>query len=138
MKLHLNGFVTTEDGMSALSPTLPKTWWGVECIARSVEKFAGEHGWVRNYIDGLGGTKTILHNANLRIYATDKECSLEEAENCLIRTLYGDMTTDIALEGYSEYTITGYCLEDFSIGGHDLEQELISYMGKYIHFILEV
>ena len=139
MRLHLNGFVTSDDGMIALTKEEQKKWWnGDKPIAESVQDFAREHGWVRDYSDGLGGTKTLLYGANIRIYVTDKECSLEEAESCLIETLCGDVMTDIALEGYSEYTITGYCLEDFSIGGHDLEQVLTSYIGKYIHFILEV
>ena len=39
-------------------------------------------------------------------------------------------------EGYSEYTITGMCLEDFSIGGHSLNYELNTNLDKYIHIII--
>lgn len=73
-----------------------------------------------------------------RIYFTDKECTLDEAvESLIMHTFSGEVKTDIALCGYSKYTITGYSVEDFSIGGHNLEYELGNHIGEYIHFILE-
>jgi hypothetical protein len=64
--------------------------------------------------------------------------TIDEAMESLLYSIYGELKTDIALVGYSEYTITGYSLEDFSIGGHNLDYELSDKIDNYVHFILEV
>lgn len=80
-----------------------------------IEKFAKDNGYYQEHED----------NCNLRIYFTNKKCLLEEARQALDKRLYkGDKRTKVDCEGCSEYTITGLSLDDFSIGVHDLEQEL--------------
>lgn len=90
-----------------------------------------------NTNNGLGSTKTIIPNCSIRIYITDAECSEDEAMCALLDKFEGECTTEISLEGYSEYTITGYSVDDFSIGGHNLEHELSNHEGKYMIFIIE-
>lgn len=133
-ELHLHGWLTRDyDGLPALKEDMDK--FDEEVIPSSIQSFA-DMKW--DYDEStLGGTKSIIPNANLRMYVCDKKCSLDEAVESLLVKLYGDIETHIALVGYSEWTITGYDCEKFTIGGHDLDAELGTYMGKYIHLVLE-
>ena len=49
----------------------------------------------------------------------------------------GDIKTKIDYCGYSEWTITGLDLDEFSIGGHELTQEFKPHYGQYMHLIIE-
>lgn len=130
MQLVLNGWLKKDyDGMPAI------IYNGfIESIPRLIQNKT-------KYTDideeGLGEYYTNLPNCNMRIYYTDKECTQEEAECALVDKLEGGLEVDIALEGYSEYTITGYCLEKFTIGGHDLESEILNHIGEYCWIIME-
>ena len=48
----------------------------------------------------------------------------------------GNLLTQGHYVGYSEYTITGFNVDDLIICGHNLDYELKQHIGKYIHFIL--
>jgi len=136
--LHINGWLgINSDSAISVSEEKNANSWDMECIAKKVMNFADTYAYHREYRQGLGGEKAYIEDVNLRIYVTDKECTLEEAECALVDKLEGGVEVDIALEGYSEYTITGYSVEDFSIGNHNLEYELREYLGKYIHFVME-
>jgi hypothetical protein len=80
---------------------------------------------------GLGEKLTVIPNCSLSIWYTEDECSFEEAQEALLNKLDGCLTVHTAFLGYSEYTITGLALDEFSIGGHDLERELKDHMGEY-------
>lgn len=134
--LHIKGYLGYDDDIPIVKEK-ESSYYG-ESIPRMIEDFARHSGFVEDYETGLGGTKSYIPNTNMRLYVGNKECSLDEIVIELVNTLFGNLSTNVSLEGYSEWTITGYCLEDFSIGGHDLDQELRSYDGKYIHLILEV
>lgn len=126
MELFLDGYITKDyDGHPALSET--KDGYRTSSIPNAIqEKF--------NYINldrGLGEKLTTILNCNLSIYYTEDICTFEEAQEALLNELYGDMFVHTAYVGYSEYTITGLDLEDFVIGGHDLEQEFESHMDEY-------
>lgn len=86
---------------------------------------------------GLGGKYTYVKDVSMRIYYTEEECSLEEAEASVVDRLYGSMEVDVRYVGYSEYTITGLELETFTIGGHNLERELESHIGDYCWIVIE-
>jgi hypothetical protein len=133
-ELHIKGWLGTDyDGMVATSESKDNSSWDSKAIIKQVESFAEENG-----MTGIGGRKSYIEDVSLRIYFTDKECTLDEAvESLLMFQFSGEVKTDIALRGYSEYTITGYSVEDFSIGGHDLEYEMSNHIGEYINFILE-
>ena len=91
------------------------------------------------YTDGGFGEKFInLPKVNLRIYATDKESTIDEAMISVLDALEGSMECEASYYGYSEYTIEGLNIDKFCIGGHDLWKELKSYRGKYIHFVLDI
>lgn len=137
-KLYINGWVRTNyDGIISTTDKEQYSSWEVHSIPDAVESFAEENGVTREIQDGLGGTKSYIWDSNIYIYFTDKKSTFEEAQGSLICELYGDVETDIRLTGYSEYTITGCYLEEFTIGGHDLEAEISSHIGEYMHFVLE-
>lgn len=77
-------------------------------------------------------------NIQLRYYISDTKInSKEEIEEKYLEKILGSI--DIAVEniGYSEYTITGYSTENFTLGGHNLEKIFSNYIGKYVCIIVE-
>lgn len=90
-----------------------------------------------------------IHNKNaiMRVYVTDKECDIDDAMTYIVARLYGEVFVVAKLYGQvfadirnaecSEWGITGFDVEEFRIGGHDLNAELDRYIGQYIHFVLE-
>jgi hypothetical protein len=80
----------------------------------------------------------VVPNVFFRFYASDGKKSLEEVqETHLIQSLGGNMDILTVLVGYSEYTITGCNIENFTIGNHDMEEILNGYIGKYIHILID-
>lgn len=143
-ELYLKGYICRDsENIIALSDRNPNeyeySWerYG-ESIIDSIERFADEYGMTGRYSKGLGGRKAYIEDCNIRAYFTDTECELEEAMLTLDVLMYGgDIKTNVAWCGYSEWTITGLDLEEFSIGGHDLEWEFSSNYGRYCHLIIE-
>lgn len=139
-ELHLEGYITTNyDEIISLTPDLSSKS-KEESIIDSIEGFAEIKGTFYEHDDGLGGRISCIENCNLRIYYTSKKCTLEEAMQAMDVTMYGNdgtITTRVDWVGYSEYTITGLYLEDFSIGGHDLEDELIDHYKQYAHILID-
>lgn len=142
-ELHLKGFLCTDcDGIIALREKSEEecAYWERygKPITESIEHFADEYGMTGEHHKGLGGIKAYIDDCNLRAYFTDKECELEEAMMALDVLIYGgDVKTRVDRIGYSEWTITGLDLVEFSIGGHDLSTELKSHLGDYCHLIIE-
>lgn len=115
-------------------------WFGnkADSIIDTIESFAMEYGLYGKHHKGLGGRQSYIENCNLRIYFTDAKCELEDAMMAMDSIMYGGtIKTKVNYCGYSEYTITGLDLEEFTIGGHDLESELRSHFGEYMHMIIE-
>lgn len=143
-ELHIKGWITEdEDGIIAIADNNPNereySWerYG-ESIIRKIENFADEYGICGEHHKGLGGRKAYIDDCNLRVYFTDKECEIEEAMLALdVFTYGGDIKTRIDRCGYSEYTIEGLDLIEFSIGGHNLDGEFRSHYGEYCHIIIE-
>ena len=87
--------------------------------------------------DDLGGRRAVIQNVNLRMWFSDRECTLEEAQmnfECFIET--GELLTEGYFIGYSEWTISGFVVDKLLIGGHDLDMELNDHIGQYAHLIL--
>jgi hypothetical protein len=137
-ELHLKGYIGNDyHGIIALDEKISDKNEGNSIIS-SIENFANENGLCGPHKKGLGGTRSIIDNCNIKIYFTDKECELEEAIEAFEVLLYGgDVETKVDKVGYSEYTITGLVIDKFKIGGHDLEAEIRSHYGEYMHFIIE-
>lgn len=142
-ELHLKGYLCTDHNeiiaLREKSEAECSYWerYG-KSIIESIETFADKYGLVREHNQGLGGTKAYIDDCNLRVYFTNKECKLEDAMLAMDVMMYsGDIKTKVDLEGYSEYTITGMDLDEFSIGGHDLTGEFNDHIGEYCHLIIE-
>lgn len=77
-------------------------------------------------------------NIQLRYYISDiKIKSKEEIEEKYLQKVLGSIDISVENIGYSEYTITGYSTENFTLGGHDLEKIFSNYIGKYVCIIVE-
>ena len=125
-----------EDGLIAVKNTKRANRWSADSIQEIIEDFVSKK--VERYDDdSLGGRRMFIPNVAMRLYVTDKRCTLDEAVGSLISHMYGDLQSDIGYEGYSEWTITGYYCKEFRIGGHDLAKELERYIDKYIHLVVE-
>ena len=114
--------------------------------------FADEVGFAKRHKKGLGGKRAFIDNCNMRMYFTNKECELDEAEVALLMKLEveghldehklkkefcGDFDLLTRLTGYSEWTITGYNVETCSLGGHDLLSILGNHIGEYVNIVVE-
>lgn len=141
-ELHLRGYICSDyDGVIALSDNDPDEfpWMSYgNSIIDSIERFAEAHGMTGHHSKGLGGRRAYIDDCNIRAYFTSTDCELEEAMMAMDALMYGgDIKTRIDYCGYSEWTITGLDLVEFSIGGHDLSREFRSHSGEYCHLIIE-
>lgn len=83
-------------------------------------------------------TNYVIPNVSIKIYSSDRPSTLEEAEDKLVQSIYGDFDARTENYGYSEYTVMGFDLVRMELGGHDLTQIFESLEGKYVHFLFEV
>ena len=137
--LYIKGYLTADyNGIPAIKETDGFFNYGTESIIHRIEEYAEKYGFIRQKRTGLGGTQSYIPKCNIRIFFTEKETTLQEAHMLFDEQMYGGaLVTDTSLTGYSEYTITGMDLDEFTIGGHDLKLELSSHMGECIHMIIE-
>ena len=114
--------------------------------------FADNVGFAKHHSKGLGGKKAFIDNCNIRMYFTNKECDLDEAEIALLvklevegyldghetkEELCGVFDMKTSLTGYSEWTITGYDVDTCTLGGHNLMDILHNHSGEYVNIIIE-
>ena len=129
MELRLNGFITEDhDGHPALIYNLSASKYRAESIPSSIQSWA-------NYKvlddDHLGEKISFIPDCSIKIWYTDERCTFDEAQEALCNKLDGCMTVRAAYLGYSEWTITGLNLEEFTIGGHDLVKEIMAHKGEF-------
>ena len=63
--------------------------------------------------------------------------TLEDVEEKYLEKILGSIDISVENIGYSEYTITDYSIENFKLGGHDLEKIFSNYIGKYVCIIVD-
>lgn len=135
MKVHLHGFlINNEDGTR-----FEKSWNSVAQdisakIPNGVESKASK---CQTDDDYTTDTSLYIPNVFLQIHLSDKEITLEEAVNNQILSSIGELDIYTSWYGYSEYTIEGYTVDNFTIGGHDIEEILKSNVGKYAHIVMK-
>ncbi len=71
----------------------------------------------------------------IRYWVTKKECTKDQAQEFFIRELFGELNAEYS-PCYSEATGYLWTTEELNIGGHNLLDELSSYVEKYL--ILEI
>lgn len=138
--LYINGYLTHDSyGHPAVCSNKDYQYsYNTESIITRIETYADSHGFLRQKQTGLGGRQSYIRSCNMKAFFSKKECSLVEAHRRFDAVMYGgDIVTDTSYTGYSEWTITGLDLDEFTIGEHDLEREFNSYMGYYVHLIIE-
>ena len=75
--------------------------------------------------------------ATVRYFISDKKVLLEEAQKLFIEKLYGKISVEYEIH-YSETTGYLWTTEELEVGGHDLLEELKSYIGKYLILIVDI
>ena len=73
----------------------------------------------------------------VRYWTSDVEKTKEEIQESVLRKLFGDVDAMYS-DSYSE--ITGYLWtdEELNVGGHDLIEEIRSYLGKFIYLEVDI
>ncbi len=114
--------------------------------------FADNVGFAKEHNKGLGGKRAFIDDCNMRMYFTNKECELDEAEIALLvklevegyldeheakEELCGDFDLMTRLTGYSEWTITGCDVESCTLGGHNLLDILGNHIGECVNIVVE-
>ena len=129
MELLLNGYLTKDyDGHPALTEyTVSSKYWA-KSIPRDIQNRFGKTLYDDEF---LGKDISYIPDCCMSIWYTNEKCTFDEAQETLCNYLDGYMTVEVAYLGYSEWTITGLDLEEFKIGGHDLEKELEDHIGEY-------
>ena len=84
----------------------------------------------------------MINNVFMQIHVSDKEITLEEANNNCILMSLGQLDIYETWYGYSEWTIMGYDLQSFKLvgndGEHDLNDIFLNYVGKYLILVVEI
>jgi hypothetical protein len=71
-------------------------------------------------------------------YVADKPCAKDAAIRALFVPITSDADDKIEFShAYSEYTGYLWTTEELVVGGHDLINELKSYVGKFLHLEIE-
>lgn len=70
-------------------------------------------------------------NVSVRYWVTDEKASLEQVQAAHMETVMGVVDAKF-IHYYSEVTGYLYTTENLVIGGHNLLQELESFIGKYL------
>lgn len=93
----------------------------------------------KEYDEDMGyRTSTSKDNVQLRFYISDNEIkSREDIEEKYLQKIIGNIDISVENIGYSEYTITGYVTENFTLGEHNLEDIFRNYIGKYVCIIVD-
>jgi hypothetical protein len=114
-----------------------KTYEGLLCLHNHGE--APDVLFLSSLSDPIAEELCWIHNKKVtaRYWVSDKPCTKEEAIDATILTVMGIGKVDFNSR-YSE--LTGYLWtdEELKIGGHNLLNELKSYVGKWLILDLEV
>ena len=94
-----------------------------------------EDGWNEN-------VNSLVENVFIKLHVSDKEMTLEEANDNFILSSIGELDIYETWYGYSEFTIMEYELQSFKLignqGEHDLDKILLGYIGKYLIMEVEI
>lgn len=97
-------------------------------------------GYTYEKCKNLGETYIVIPNCNISMYFSKQKISLQKAKNKVLNCLIGCGTyfAEQDAVGYSEYTITGYDLVKCELGGHNLNDILLSHVGEYVNIEVTV
>lgn len=115
---------------------------GAETFAQAMYDFAEDNniGVAFEHEKGLGGKKNIIQRCNISMYFSNEPLTLEEAQERFLDNYFsgtGVYEMEANYTGYSEWTITGYDLDQCQLGGHNLNTILLSHIGEYANIVVE-
>lgn len=88
--------------------------------------------------DVFDETMEVLENVTLKIYSSNEKKPLEEIEENHIRQMLGDLSIIGQLDGYSEYTITGFDVSSLFLGDHNVQNVIDHHApNRYLHVVFE-
>lgn len=79
----------------------------------------------------------IEKNVSMQLFVSDKEESLDSIKERIALDSMGLLKYQVNWYGYSEYTIMGFNIETFKLGGHDMFEIIKSYEGKYVYLVID-
>lgn len=130
--MNISGFISTNwDGWATINE-VP--------FAESMYEFAERYGIAHEYDDGLGGKRAIIKHCSIAMYTSKKRMNFDESQKSFFDYMFGtDGTYEMEANytGYSEWTITGFDLDKCSLGGHDMNEILVSHKGEYVNIRVE-
>jgi len=140
MRLELHGWLHKDcDDVIGLAEHDDDPSYRIESIPDSIQKTFG----YQRYNKGLGQKITYLPKIAVSIFYSDKECTLDQVQTEFLFKTFGgcsDISGELKLQldyvGYSEWTITGLDLEQFTVGGHNIDSELSSHLGEFCWLII--
>lgn len=155
--IHIEGFIQDKSNGwgTQIEIKQPGMLWGIslaESIDTEIFKVINRLGKLRKESrekykneDVLIGVEVSSYNPDIamRVYYSDKECDLEEAQKNVVLNILGCLDIYQVETGYSEWTIMGYDTENFKLvsddgGDHDLNIIFAGLNGKYVHILIDV
>lgn len=109
-------------------------------FAETMFQFAEKHGIAYEHEDGLGGKKSTIKNCRIVMYTSKNKMSFDEAQDKFLNYMFcadGVYEMEANYTGYSEWTIIGFDLDECRLGGHDMNQILLSHKGEYANIRVE-
>lgn len=109
-------------------------WNGQQVVNES------EHGTAYRHNVFMGGERAFIENCKIVMYTSKKKMTFEEVQKQFLDEMFGacgGYEMEAYYSGYSEWTITGFDLETCRLGGHDLNQILLSHTGEYANIEVE-
>ncbi len=128
----LSGFISRNyDGWATV---------GDIAFAEFMYRIAEDNGVACEHDDGLGGKRAVIERCKLEMYTSKRKMSFDEAQEKFLNRVFGfdgiyEMEANYT--GYSEWTITGFDLDKCQLGGHDMNQILLSHSGEYANIRVE-
>ena len=79
----------------------------------------------------------IQEGVSMSLYASEVRETLNEIKERIVLDAMGLLNYKVEWYGWSEYTIEGYNIASFKLGGHDIDEIIRSHNGKYIYLVIE-
>ena len=86
--------------------------------------------------DTYAAADYIFKNLFVRYYVSAEPLTLAEVQEKHLNQFYGDLDIKTDWVGYSEWTVLGTDTFVLKIGGHDIEKELLSHLGKHLVMVI--
>ncbi|EOI20569.1 hypothetical protein UCY_02469 [Enterococcus faecalis EnGen0252] len=87
--------------------------------------------------ENISDEEEDFENVIMQLYASDKQEKLESIKEKVVLDSMGLLEFQENWYGYSTWTIEGYEIETFTLGGHNLLEILEGLEGKFIYLVID-